>query len=150
MSTEFCVLDTEGTPTLREVAVVDERGQRIFEARTPRDDDSDYNQDGVRPLPDLLRELGDVLRDRRIVVAHKASHDRSVIEAHPLFSGSAPGSWLRSSTPASTPTPSGNYATSSVSAANPSSGMLPTRPPTTPDSPTTYSAISSATSSASA
>ena len=80
MSTEFCVLDTEGSPTLREVAVVNERGHVSFEARTPRDDDSYYSQDGVRPLPDLLRELGDVLRDRRIV-AHKASHDRSVIEA---------------------------------------------------------------------
>ena len=30
MSTEFCVLDTEDTPTLREVAMVDERGQPIL------------------------------------------------------------------------------------------------------------------------
>jgi Cdc6-like AAA superfamily ATPase len=80
MSTEFCVLDTEGSPILREVAVVDERGQLIFEARTPGEEDSYFSQDLVRPLPDLLRELRDLLRNRQ-VVAHNAAHDRAVLEA---------------------------------------------------------------------
>jgi DNA polymerase III epsilon subunit-like protein len=79
MSTKFCVLDTEGSPILREVAVVDDRGQLIFEARTPDEEDSYYSQDLVRPLPDLLRELRDLLRNRQ-VVAHNAAHDRAVLE----------------------------------------------------------------------
>ena len=80
MSTDFCVLDTEGTPILREVAVVDGRGHLIFEARTADEEDTYYSRDLVRPLPDLLRELRDLLRSR-LVVAHNAGHDRSVLEA---------------------------------------------------------------------
>lgn len=80
MSSGFCVLDTEGSPILREVAVVDDRGQLIFEARTPGEEDSYYSQDLVRPLPDLLRELRDLLRSRQ-VVAHNAAHDRAVLKA---------------------------------------------------------------------
>ena len=68
MGPEFCVLDTEGAPSLRETAVVDARGQRIFEARIPSEEDSYHAQDLVRPLPDLLRD-----RDAQFILMREPS-----------------------------------------------------------------------------
>jgi hypothetical protein len=77
---DFLVIDTEGAPILREVALVDARGELRLEARTPQSDDSYHSVDLIRPLPDLLRELRALLRGHRLV-AHNASHDRAVLQA---------------------------------------------------------------------
>lgn len=80
MVQDFRVIDTEGTPLLREVAVYDSRGLLILEARVRDQDDSYFAADLVRPLPDLLRDLRSLLQGYRLV-AHNAAHDRGVIEA---------------------------------------------------------------------
>jgi hypothetical protein len=77
---DFLVIDTEGAPILREVALVDARGELRLEARTPQSDDSYHSVDLIRPLPDLLRELRALLRGHRLV-AHNVSHDRAVLQA---------------------------------------------------------------------
>lgn len=80
MLQDFRVIDTEGFPVLREVALFDSRGTLIFEARVPQEEDTYYAADLARPLPDLLRELRSHLQDHALV-AHNASHDRAVLEA---------------------------------------------------------------------
>jgi Cdc6-like AAA superfamily ATPase len=74
------VIDTEGTPVLREVAVLDGRGQLLYEARTPDEDAEYYAADLIRPLPELLRDLRQQLQGHRIV-AHNAPHDSGVLAA---------------------------------------------------------------------
>lgn len=80
MTQDFRVIDTEGTPVLREVAVYSSRGELLLEARVPDEEDSYFAADLVRPLPDLLRELRHLVDGYR-VVAHNAVHDRGVLEA---------------------------------------------------------------------
>ena len=80
MGADFLVIDTEGAPILREVAVVDARGELLLEAFTPDQGDCYHSNDLVRPLPDLLRELRLLLRGRQLV-AHNAGHDSAVISA---------------------------------------------------------------------
>ncbi len=77
---DFLVIDTEGAPILREVAVVDSHGELLLELYTPEQADSYHSSDLVRPLPDLLKELRFLLRGRRLV-AHNASHDSAVLRA---------------------------------------------------------------------
>lgn len=79
MNQNFRVVDTEGNPVLREVAVYDDRGQLILEARVPNEQGNYFTADLVRPLPDLMRELRSVLQGHR-VIAHNASHDRAVLD----------------------------------------------------------------------
>ena len=80
MSPDFLVIDTEGAPILREVAVVDSHGELLLELYTPEQADSYHSSDLVRPLPDLLKDLRNLLRGRR-VVAHNAAHDSTVLSA---------------------------------------------------------------------
>lgn len=80
MVQDFRVIDTEGTPLLREVAVYNSRGLLILEARVPDQDDSYFAADLARPLPELLRDLRSLLQGY-CLVAHNAAHDRGVIEA---------------------------------------------------------------------
>lgn len=77
---DFRVIDTEGHPVLREVAVIDSHGQLLYEARTSDQEESYYAADLVRPLPDLLGDLRGLLQGHQ-VVAHNALHDRGVLEA---------------------------------------------------------------------
>jgi len=80
MSTDFLVIDTEGSPILREVALVDSRGELILEKQTPDNGANYHNSDLVQPLPDLLRELRELLRGR-LLIAHNAKHDSAVLKA---------------------------------------------------------------------
>ncbi|WP_334191167.1 AAA family ATPase (plasmid) [Synechococcus elongatus PCC 11801] len=77
VSREFVVLDTEGTPTLREVAVFNHRGQLLYEARTPQEGDY-YAADLARSLPEILRQLSSLMAGK-IIVAHHADHDRQIL-----------------------------------------------------------------------
>lgn len=94
-SDDLRVIDTEGTPLLREVAVLDGRGRLLYEARTPDHEDAYFAADLVRPLPDLLRELRPLLEGHP-VVAHNAGHDGGVLAASFESCGLTPPSldWL--------------------------------------------------------
>lgn len=74
------VIDTEGTPVLREVAVINGHGQLLYEARTPDEQGEYYAADLIRPLPELLRDLRLLLQGHP-VVAHNAAHDSGVLAA---------------------------------------------------------------------
>jgi len=74
----FFVLDTEGNPTLKEIAVFDSHGKSIFEAHVSDSEASYYTTDLVRPLSEVLNELRSLVKDHRLV-AHNASHDAEVI-----------------------------------------------------------------------
>jgi len=74
------VIDTEGTPILREVAVLNGHGQLLYEARTPDEQGEYYNADLARPLPELMRDLRQLLQGHP-VVAHNAAHDSGVLTA---------------------------------------------------------------------
>jgi hypothetical protein len=78
MPSSFLVIDTEGAPILREVAVYDSRGELLLEAHTSEQGDMYHNSDLVRPLPDLLKELRSLFRGH-CLVAHNASHDSTVL-----------------------------------------------------------------------
>ena len=80
MEHDFRVIDTKGTPLLREVAVHDSRGRLILEARVPHGEESDYAADLARALPDILGELRQLLPGQPLI-AHNAAHDRVVLEA---------------------------------------------------------------------
>lgn len=80
MNQDFRVIDTEGSPVLREVAVYDSRGELILEARVPDGEDSYFAADLSRPLPSLMRDLRQLLQGYRLV-AHNASHDKGVLES---------------------------------------------------------------------
>lgn len=74
------VIDTEGSPTLREVAVFDGRGRLLYEARTPEHEGAYFAADLTRQLPELLRELRPLLEGHP-VVAHNAAHDSAILSA---------------------------------------------------------------------
>jgi hypothetical protein len=74
------VIDTEGAPLLREVAVFDGRGRLLFEARTPEHDGDYFAADLIRPLPQLLRELRPLIEGHPLV-AHNAAHDGGILAA---------------------------------------------------------------------
>ena len=73
----FLVIDTEGRPTLHQIAIVDPSGQLIYEAFTPAKADSS-NSDLIKPLPTILSELSALARER-VLIAHNADHDRDVL-----------------------------------------------------------------------
>ena len=77
VSQGFVVLDTEGVPILREVALIDHRGQLLYEARTPQEGDY-YAADLARSLPEILRQISPLLAGK-IIVAHHADHDRQIL-----------------------------------------------------------------------
>ena len=74
------VIDTEGTPLLREVAVLDGRGRLLYEARTPDHEGPYFAADLTRALAELLRDLRPLLEGHP-VVAHNAVHDSGVLSA---------------------------------------------------------------------
>ncbi|MEB3199618.1 MAG: hypothetical protein VKK62_03690 [Synechococcaceae cyanobacterium] len=72
------ILDTEGSPLLRQVAVLDGRGQLLYEAQVEDPQAEYYAADLIRPLPELLRDLRERLQGC-VVVAHHASHDQAIL-----------------------------------------------------------------------
>jgi Cdc6-like AAA superfamily ATPase len=83
------VIDMKEAPLLREVAVVDGRGQLLYEARTP-DQEAEYHAaDLVRPLPELLADLRQLLEGHPVVV-HNSRHQSGVLEASYAACGQTP------------------------------------------------------------
>ena len=74
----FLVLDTEGNPNLKQVAVFDSQGKSIYEAHVSDEHASYYASDLVRPLNEILSELKSLMKGNRLV-AHNAIYDAQVI-----------------------------------------------------------------------
>ncbi|MDZ7702860.1 MAG: hypothetical protein U5L04_00055 [Trueperaceae bacterium] len=74
LPTPHYFLDTEGTPHLNEVAVLDDTGRCVYEAFT-----GDAPKRDHKPLADICRDLADLLADST-VVCHHARHDALVLK----------------------------------------------------------------------
>lgn len=77
---ELRVIETAGTPVLREVVVLDGHGQLVYEERTADEDGESYAADLERALPELLRDLSQLLQGH-CVIAPNAPHDSGVLAA---------------------------------------------------------------------
>jgi len=83
------VIDTQGAPLLQEVAVLDGRGQLLYEARTTAEEAEYHAADLIRPLAELIRDLGQLLAGHP-VVAHNARDHAAVLEASAAACALAP------------------------------------------------------------
>ncbi len=79
MPTEsFFVIDTEGRPLLREVAVINSGGEIIYEAFTKRKN-SHTNLGNPKSLKAIVDDLSSLVGSS-ILIAHNSSHDRQVLQ----------------------------------------------------------------------
>lgn len=75
---DFIVIDTEGSPELREVAIVDSKGKVIYHA-FPKEHPENRNQRvNLKPLSEILQDF-QRLAQGKITVFHYAEHDLQVL-----------------------------------------------------------------------
>ena len=74
----FIVLDTEGRDLLREVAVLDARGQVCYQAWVEEHPENNHRRRQARSLSSVMQDLRDILPGQPIV-CHNAAHDRQVL-----------------------------------------------------------------------
>lgn len=77
---DFVVVDTEGSPALREIAVLDHQGQLLYEAFTAEHPDNRDSQRRLKPLRAIVQDIARLARDK-LVVCHHAQHDLDVLQS---------------------------------------------------------------------
>lgn len=75
----FIVVDTEGRDRLREIAVLNQQGQLIYQAFVAEHPDNNAQRLYTQPLRQVLLTLIDLARHCSIV-CHNAQHDRQIIQ----------------------------------------------------------------------
>ncbi|ANV83299.1 hypothetical protein AWQ21_02240 [Picosynechococcus sp. PCC 7003] len=83
---DFIVVDTEGKDILREIAVVNHEGKLIYEAIVEGAVGNEDQYLNLKTLNLILEEFRE-LAEGKVIVCHKAAHDRSVIQKSYGFSG---------------------------------------------------------------
>ncbi len=74
MLSNYIVLDTEGRPTLTEIAILDAQGVLLFEGFA----EGNEVRHNLYPIAELLRHLTDCAKNKKIV-CHYAEHDEKVL-----------------------------------------------------------------------
>lgn len=75
---DFVVIDTEGRPELREVAILDSQGQLIYEAFSADHPENDNIRLKLKPLKQIVQDIATIARSKRLV-CHHAKHDMEVL-----------------------------------------------------------------------
>lgn len=77
---DFVVLDTEGKPELRELAIIDSQGLVIFEGFSSDYPNHNKNLPNLKSLKTLLTEFLSLVQGKRIV-CHYAKHDIEILQS---------------------------------------------------------------------
>ncbi|WP_373478327.1 exonuclease domain-containing protein [Geminocystis sp.] len=74
----FIVIDTEGSDTLREIAIINQDGKLVYEAFVITRG-STTNRLNQKPLTKIIKDLQNILPNKTII-CHKAKHDRTILK----------------------------------------------------------------------
>lgn len=74
----FIVIDTEGSDTLREIAIINQDGKLIYEAFV-RTRGSTTKRLNHKPLTEIVRDLQNILPNQTII-CHNVHHDRAILD----------------------------------------------------------------------
>ncbi len=74
---EFIVIDTEGSDTLREIAIINQDGKLIYEAFL-KTRGSKTNKLNHKLLIEIIKDLQNILPNKTII-CHNAQHDRTIL-----------------------------------------------------------------------
>jgi len=77
-NSNFIVIDTEGQPVLREVAIVDHQGQLIYEAFDEKHRQNPAILNQSKPLKTIMSEFAELAASKTII-CHYARHDIEVL-----------------------------------------------------------------------
>jgi hypothetical protein len=79
-SSNFIVVDTEGSHILSEIAIIDDQGQLIYEAYTQTADSKPKLHS--KPLAQILQDFFAIActPQPKIIVCHFAEHDRQILK----------------------------------------------------------------------
>jgi DNA polymerase III epsilon subunit-like protein/GTPase SAR1 family protein len=77
-SSHFIVIDTEGSPILSEIAIIDSQGQLIYEAYTATDKSKLHSKPLAQVLQDFLAIA--LTPQPKTIVCHFAEHDRQILK----------------------------------------------------------------------
>lgn len=77
---DFVVLDTEGKPELRELAIVDSQGQVMYEGFSSDHPNNATNLPNLKSLKTLLTEFLTIVQGKKIV-CHYAKHDIEILQS---------------------------------------------------------------------
>jgi DNA polymerase III epsilon subunit-like protein len=77
-SSHFIVIDTEGSPILNEIAIIDGQGQLIYEAYTATDKSKLHSKPLAQVLQDFLAIA--LTPQPKTIVCHFAEHDRQILK----------------------------------------------------------------------
>ncbi|MGK7930409.1 MAG: exonuclease domain-containing protein [Microcystaceae cyanobacterium] len=75
----FVVIDTEGKNILREIAIINEQGELIYEAFALEEIESNNIRLNVKPLTEILRDFSHLTQDK-LMVFHSANHDLKILK----------------------------------------------------------------------
>lgn len=76
---DFVVIDTEGSPELSEIAILDSQGQLIYEAFSAEHPTNRGVLRGLKPLKAIVQDIADLTQTKQ-VVCHYANHDLKVLK----------------------------------------------------------------------
>ncbi|MBD2038287.1 exonuclease [Leptolyngbya sp. FACHB-321] len=76
---DFIVIDTEGSPALRELAVLDSQGQLLYEAFVAEHPAHANSYRPLKPLRAIVQDITRLARNKS-VVCHYAQHDLDVLQ----------------------------------------------------------------------
>lgn len=77
IKTDFIVIDTEGKPTLTEIAIINSQGQTIYEACVI---DNSLPPDNTKSLSTIITDIAPLMAEKTLV-CHHIEHDLDVLKA---------------------------------------------------------------------
>ncbi|MGK7929895.1 MAG: exonuclease [Microcystaceae cyanobacterium] len=75
----FVVVDTEGKSILREIAIIDEQGQLIYEAFAQEQIEDTNIRLNVKPLREILQDFSLIIKDK-LMICHSVNHDLKILK----------------------------------------------------------------------
>lgn len=76
---DFVVIDTEGNPNLREIAILNSKGKVVYHAFSKEHPENNNQRVNLKPLSQILRDFQHLVQGR-IAVFHYAKHDLQVLK----------------------------------------------------------------------
>lgn len=75
---DFVVIDTEGNPELREIAILDSKGEMIYHAFSEDHPENKNQRVNIKPLSEILQHFQNLVQGK-VAVFHYAEHDLKVL-----------------------------------------------------------------------
>lgn len=76
---DFVVIDTEGKPELREIAILDSQGKVIYHAFSKEHPENKNQRVRLQSLSNILRDFQEIVQDK-MAIFHYAEHDLKVLK----------------------------------------------------------------------